>query len=106
MSPGWDKTALVLAALNLWTFASFWHDKRQAISGGWRVPEGRLLLLAALGGSPGAFAARHLLRHKTRKQPFATLLWLIALVQLGALGGWIWAGMPLPSAGGLAQGRV
>ncbi len=97
------QAALLLAALNLWTFASFWHDKRQAISGGWRVPEGRLLLLAALGGSPGALAARQLLRHKTRKQPFAALLWLIALVQLGLLGGWIWAGMPLPSSGVVAQ---
>ena len=78
---------LLLAALNLWTFASFWHDKRQAISGGWRVPEGRLLLLAALGGSPGAFAARHLLRHKTRKQPFAALRRHTALID-PKLSGW------------------
>jgi uncharacterized membrane protein YsdA (DUF1294 family) len=103
----WDSLALLLAALNLWTFASFWHDKRQAIGGGWRVREGRLLLLSALGGSPAAFAARHLFRQKTRKQPFVTLLWLIALLQLGVLGvlgGWVWAGMPLPSTGGVPQG--
>ena len=61
---------------------------------------------STLGGSPAAFAARHLFRHKTRKQPFVTLLWLIALLQLGVLGGWVWAGMPLPSTGGVPQGRA
>ncbi len=40
------------------------------------------------GGSPAAFAARAMLRHKTRKQPFSWRLHLIALAQalLIALG--------------------
>lgn len=75
----------VLAAINLWTYLAFRQDKRRAIAGGRRVPEARLLGLALIGGTPAAFAARRLLRHKTRKQPFGTWLWLIALLQGGAI---------------------
>lgn len=70
-----------LAAVNLWTLLRFWQDKRSAIAGRRRIPEAALLRLAALGGSPGAYAARRLFRHKTRKQPFSTWLLLIALAQ-------------------------
>ena len=40
-------------------------------------------MLAVIGGSPGAFAARHLFRHKTRKEPFSTRLMVIAAMQAG-----------------------
>ncbi|GAA4007032.1 hypothetical protein GCM10022211_20120 [Sphingomonas humi] len=80
-----------LAAVNALTFLRFWQDKERAGRGEWRVSESELLSLAFLGGSPAAFAARQLLRHKTRKQPFSTQLYLIALVQLGLLG-WLVAG--------------
>ena len=73
--------------VNLWTILRFWQDKRRAIDGARRIPEADLLGLALIGGSPGAFAARRLFRHKTRKQPFSTWLWLIALAQLGAGAG-------------------
>lgn len=49
-----------------------------------RVPEHLLLWLAALGGSPGAFLARALFRHKTRKQPFSRWLLSILLFQISA----------------------
>jgi uncharacterized membrane protein YsdA (DUF1294 family) len=78
--------ALAWAALiNAWTFCRFWQDKRRACLGQWRITESELLSLAFLGGTPAAFAARHLLRHKTRKQPFSTRLLSIALAQSGAL---------------------
>lgn len=64
----------------------FWQDKRCAIAGDRRIPEADLLTLALMGGSPGAFAARRLFRHKTRKEPFSTQLILIAAAQLGAAG--------------------
>ena len=38
--------------------------------------------MALLGGTVGALVARRRLRHKTRKQPFAALLFLIAGVQM------------------------
>ena len=74
-----------LVFINAWTTLRFWQDKRRAIAGVRRIPEADLLTLAFVGGSPGAFAARHLFRHKTRKQPFSTYLMLIAAAQTGAL---------------------
>jgi uncharacterized membrane protein YsdA (DUF1294 family) len=74
------------ALLNAWTVLRFWQDKQRAIVGDRRIPEADLLWLALIGGSPGAFAARQLFRHKTRKEPFSTRLMLIGAVQIGAGG--------------------
>ena len=78
---------VLLAVLNLFTMLCFWQDKQRAVAGERRIPEAHLLGLALIGGSPGAFAARHMFRHKTRKQPFSTWLFLILAVQAGALLG-------------------
>lgn len=74
-----------ILALNAWTVLRFWQDKSRAVAGDRRIPEANLLGLALIGGSRGAFAARHLFRHKTRKEPFSTHLMLIAAAQLGAV---------------------
>lgn len=74
-----------LAFINGWTALRFWQDKSRAIAGSRRIPEADLLGLALVGGSPGAFLARHFFRHKTRKQPFSTYLMLIAGGQTCAL---------------------
>ncbi len=92
--PGHDAAVVpyLLAALvliNLWTMLAFWRDKRRAMAGMRRLPETDLLVLALAGGSPGALLARRLLRHKTRKQPFSTRLFLIAAIQAGAAAGLI-----------------
>jgi len=76
-----------LVALNLFTAFRFWQDKQRAIAGLRRIPEADLLGLAIFGGSPGALAARWMFRHKTRKQPFSTWLFLIAAIQAGLLIG-------------------
>ena len=89
MSIPWLIT-LGLLAVNLFTILRFWQDKQRAVRGQRRVPEADLLGLALLGGSPGALLARHWFRHKTRKQPFSTLLFLIVAVQAGALTGAAW----------------
>ncbi|MGH1557474.1 DUF1294 domain-containing protein [Caulobacter segnis] len=87
--------ALYLLAINALTVVAFASDKRRAVSGDRRVPERTLLGLAALGGAPGAFAARQLFRHKTRKEPFRTQLWLIALAQTVLIvGAILWLGAP------------
>lgn len=82
--------ALALLFVNIWTMLVWHHDKERAVTGGRRTPEASLLGLALIGGTPGAFLARHWFRHKTRKQPFSSLLMLIAVVQLGAGIGLAW----------------
>lgn len=79
-----EKVLFYLLAINLATFAVFGWDKRRSVADLPRVPENRLLWLAALGGSFGALVARRMFRHKTRKQPFSNQLILIAALQLGA----------------------
>lgn len=66
------------------TLFAFWYDKSQAIRGKRRIPEFNLLALAFLGGTPSAFLGRQLFRHKTRKEPFSTILQIILMVQIGA----------------------
>lgn len=78
-----------LLLINLITVLRFRADKRAAINGTWRVPESSLLGLAVLGGTPGAFLARRLFRHKTRKEPFTTILQVIAVMQVGGIAGWM-----------------
>ncbi len=65
---------LVLLIVNLWAFTLFGLDKRAAEQGNRRVSERFLLTLSFLGGSIGALLASQLFRHKTKKQPFRTLL--------------------------------
>ncbi|RZJ27584.1 MAG: DUF1294 domain-containing protein [Brevundimonas sp.] len=84
-----DQMLIILAALQAVAFALFWFDKVQARNGDWRVRE-RTLLLAALFGGIGAWFAQHLLRHKTRKEPFRTLLGVVLGVHLIAVAAGFW----------------
>ena len=56
-------------------------DKVRAAAGKWRVPEGTLLLTAALGGSPALLLSMLLLRHKTRHKKFILGVPAILLAQ-------------------------
>ena len=71
--------------VNCWTFVRFWQDKQRSRAGERRVSESDLLGLALIGGSPAALLARHLFRHKTRKQPFTTQLYAFVALQVTAL---------------------
>lgn len=79
-----EKALIVLAVLQLAAFGLFWFDKTQARNGDWRVRE-RTLLAVALFGGLGAWMGRRLLRHKTRKEPFRTLLGVVVVVHLAAV---------------------
>lgn len=52
------------------TFIFYAADKSSAKKGTRRIKESTLLILSFIGGSAGAFAAMHILRHKTGKVKF------------------------------------
>ncbi|HET9510231.1 MAG TPA: DUF1294 domain-containing protein [Sphingomonas sp.] len=83
-------TVLVIVGvvvINAATFLQFGADKQRAVRGVRRISEAHLLQLAFLGGTPAAYLARRVYRHKTRKQPFSDQLAAIAMLQVGvALG--------------------
>ena len=80
---------LYLLVINLIAFVAMGWDKSSAVRGVERIPERTLLTLAAVGGSFAAVAAQQVFRHKTRKQPFASLLIGIATLQIAAVAVWL-----------------
>ena len=59
-----------LVCINLLAFLMYGFDKWRAVRDGWRIPEARLLAVAVLGGSVGAYLGMKIFRHKTRKNKF------------------------------------
>ena len=70
---------IYLLILNLTAFFLMGIDKLCAIRNRQRIPERRLFLFAAIGGSVGALIGMHLFRHKTRHNSFVIGLPLILL---------------------------
>lgn len=91
---------LVLVVANGAAFALFALDKHRAETGGWRVAEATLLMVALLGGSIGAKVAQRRFRHKTRKEPFRTQLNVICVIQAVAVSSLVL--VPGPRAQALA----
>ena len=81
--------------INALAYMLFAVDKDRAKAGEWRISESALLWTAILGGSIGAKAAQRRFRHKTRKEPFRTILNAICVVQVLALASLL---MPEPRA--------
>lgn len=78
----------LLAVVNATAFVLFMLDKLLASERMRRVPESTLLLVALIGGSAGAIAGQQYWRHKTRKEPFRTTLFGIAVVHV-MFAGWL-----------------
>ena len=70
-----------LVTLAVWAF-----DKHRAKRRGWRIPERSLLGLAAAGGSPAAWIACEMFRHKSSKRSFRLRLALATITHLAWLG--------------------
>jgi uncharacterized membrane protein YsdA (DUF1294 family) len=77
-----------LVGVNVVTFGYYGYDKNQARRSSGRVPEVVLHGLALAGGSPAAWLAMRLFRHKTIKGSFRFVFWTIVVLQL-ALIAWI-----------------
>ncbi|RQW63367.1 DUF1294 domain-containing protein [Vibrio viridaestus] len=73
------------ACFSLVTFFVFAWDKSAARNRRWRIAEKILLFLSLAGGWPGALLAQVSLNHKTKKQPFKSLLWLTVALNAAIL---------------------
>lgn len=76
---GWG---IYLIVVNLVAFALMTMDKHQARQGGRRIRERTLLLVAAAGGTLGAWIAMRAKRHKTKHAAFAIGLPLLGIIHL------------------------
>ena len=73
---------IYLAAVNLVTFVMYGIDKYKAKKAKWRIPEATLLLMAAIGGSIGAWVGMQVWHHKTLHKKFKYGVPVIFLLQI------------------------
>ena len=73
---------LYLAAMNIAAFLLYGIDKWKSCHAKWRVTEARLLTVALLGGSLGAFLGMKIWHHKTLHPRFRYGLPLILFLHL------------------------
>ena len=71
-----------LLFINMIAFLAYGSDKRRAQKKQWRISEKTLLLLAAAGGSAGAWAGMLIFHHKTKHLKFRIGVPAIFLIQL------------------------
>jgi uncharacterized membrane protein YsdA (DUF1294 family) len=71
-----------LLLINIATLILYGIDKWKAKHNMWRISEATLLILAAVGGSIGAFAAMKLFHHKTKHKKFYIGVPVIIILQI------------------------
>lgn len=75
-----------ISGVTVLTFLIYAWDKRKAKQSAYkkvnRVSERTLHLLALFGGWPGALLAQQLIRHKSQKRAFITVLWICILINV------------------------
>ena len=89
--PNLDLALIAILCAQVCGFVAFARDKQKARAGLRRTPETTLLLYGLVGGL-GAWTAQHIMRHKTRKEPFRTrfgLVVLLHLILLAAGAAWV-----------------
>ncbi|GAD79485.1 DUF1294 domain-containing protein [Vibrio ezurae] len=79
------------ALMSLVTYFMYAIDKNAAKEGRWRTSENTLHLLALFGGWPGALCAQSEFNHKSKKQPFKTILWITVIANIAAF---VWTFTP------------
>lgn len=71
-----------LVFINLLGFVTMYVDKKRAKTHEWRVPEGRIFLIASLFGSIGVLGGMRMFRHKTKHKKFVYGIPLILALQI------------------------
>ncbi|SDS29672.1 DUF1294 domain-containing protein [Pseudomonas oryzae] len=92
LQQGMPWALLAYAAASLLAIALYWHDKRSARKGRWRVPERILHGAELFGGWPGALLAQQVFRHKTRKVSYQAVFWGIVGLHQAFWGDWLLLG--------------
>lgn len=80
-----DVLILYLLIINAVSFLIMLADKQKAKRNAWRVPEGTLLGIAAIGGSLGAVLGMYAFRHKTRHPKFSIGLPVLLALHIAVL---------------------
>ena len=80
-----------VAAVNVVAFVVYGVDKYKAQKAKWRIRESTLLLLAAIGGSAGAWLGMKVWHHKTRHAKFRYGVPAILLVQFAVVFYCLWS---------------
>ena len=78
-------TLAYLLAINVATFLVYGIDKLNAKRAKWRIPAATLLLLAAAGGSIGAWLGMKVWHHKTLHMKFRYGVPIILLLQIALI---------------------
>lgn len=86
---GWKVLLAWLLIINLFGFIQMFADKRRAKKNEWRIPEKRLFLVAAIGGSIGSILGMQVFRHKTKHKSFVIGMPAILVAQ-AVLAGVVW----------------
>ena len=82
---------LTYFAASLTAFVLYRADKTAAANDRHRTPEDTLLVIALIGGWPGALVAQAPLRHQSRKASFQAMFWATVVLNCAVLG-WFWSG--------------
>lgn len=80
-----DIILIYVAVVNIAAFLMYGIDKWNAKRDFRRIPEKTLLVIAAIGGSIGAYVGMQLFHHKTRKPKFYIGIPFIFAIQMGVL---------------------
>ena len=72
-------------AISIVTFYKYWEDKRKAKRGIWRTSEAELHSFELIGGCAGAFLAQVIFQHKSSKESYQLVYWLIVLFHISLL---------------------
>ena len=83
-APAWLWCAYAMASAACLALYAF--DKHAAVHRRARTPERTLLLVALLGGWPGALLGQRWLRHKSSKTSFLVKSWTVVAVHQAAAG--------------------
>jgi len=77
-------------SINILTFFFYGYDKKFSWTSYFRIPESILHGLAICGAAPGGLVGQMFFRHKTLKQSFQIVYWVIVIVQMIALSLFPW----------------